>query len=181
PEGGAIHFFIDDYRFEIVWNRPMDTLASVRISEYTLSPMFSVYHDWPMALQLWNTYRNRWTQCFWQESGVHVIPTLAWGKPDTYDFCFAGVPRGGVVAASMTGVLDSESIKIYEHGYREMVERINPAHVVFYGYKLSKELQALAPITLYPTRWDSIRQTKSWLKEQESLRATGEQNGQRSQ
>lgn len=169
PDGGAIHFFIDDYRFETVWNRPLDTMESVRLWDRALSPMFSVYHDWPRVIQLWNTYRNRWTQCYWQFHGVRVIPTLAWGKPDTYDFCFAGVPRGCVVATSGVGIIDKESLSIYEAGYREMVDRLAPEHVVFYGQKISPSIRDLASLTMYPTRWDSIRKTKLWLKEKETL------------
>ena len=166
PDGGALHFFLDDFRFEIVWNRPIDTLAAPQKMGYALTPMFSCYHDWPKAGRIWNTYRNRWMGAYWQMNGIHVIPTvtLAMGDVSDFDFVFAGIPRGSTVAASAVGVNDGQSMDYFRRGYREMVERLQPNHVVFYGYKIPEELQELAPISCYPTRWDNIRQIKKQLR-----------------
>lgn len=167
PDGGALHFFLDDYRFETIWNRPNDTLAAPLGVGSALSPMFSCYRNWPRVLQIYNTYRNRWIAAFWQENGVRVIPTVCWSDHTSYGFAFAGIPEGSTVATSAVGVKDAESISYFEMGYREMIQRLKPHHVVFYGAKIAPELQELAPITLYPTRWDSIRRTKAWLKYKE--------------
>lgn len=168
PADGALHFFIDDYRFETVWNRPNDTLEAPLHLGFALSPMFSVYYDWPLVCQLWNTYRNRWTARFWQANGISVIPTVAWGEEISWDFCFAGLPTRSVIATSGTGVTD-EARPVFEAGYREMVRRLQPELVVFYGYKISDELKALAPIKCYPTRWDGIRKTRQWLEFEQTL------------
>lgn len=164
PTGGAIHFFLDDYRFETVWSRPFDTLESPKKMGRVLSPMFSTYRDWPKALQIFNTYRNRWTAAFWQDHDIAVIPTVCWSDEASYDWSFAGIPVGSTVATSAVGVTDDVSERYFERGYREMIARLQPHHVVFYGNKISEQLQALAPITMYPTRWDSIKRTKIWLK-----------------
>lgn len=54
---GCVHFFLDDYRFETVWNRPFKALEALRPYRTLLTPDFSLYRDWPLTLQLWNTYR----------------------------------------------------------------------------------------------------------------------------
>ncbi|HFE67257.1 MAG TPA: DUF4417 domain-containing protein [Chloroflexi bacterium] len=58
-DDGAVHFFLDDYRFETVWNRPRKALEALRPYTTLLTPDFSLYRDWPLTLQLWNVYRNR--------------------------------------------------------------------------------------------------------------------------
>ena len=58
--GGAVHFFLDDYRFETAWSRPRKALQALQPYITLLSPDFSLFADYPHALQLFNTYRNRW-------------------------------------------------------------------------------------------------------------------------
>lgn len=163
PEGGAMHFFLDDYRFEVLWNRPWDGLAAPRTLGRALAPDFSVYRDWPIALQIFNVYRNRWLARFWQEQGIAVLPTVVWGDQRSYDFCFAGIEKGSVVACSSVGVRDGESLDYFNAGYREMVRRLEPEHVVFYGHKFDWDLRQLVPYTTYPTFWENLRQLKKRL------------------
>lgn len=165
PEGGALHFFLDDFRFEVIWNRPWDTLTAPMKTGYALAPDFSLYRGWPKALQIFNIYRNRWVAAFWQSQGIHVIPTVVWSDVQSYEYAFCGIPKGNTVAVSSVGVRDGEALDYFNHGYREMVARLEPAHVVFYGRKIDPELQALAPLTTYPTRWESIKQVKNQLKQ----------------
>lgn len=174
PANGALHFFIDDYRFETLWSRPNDTLEAPLKVGFALSPMFSTYFDWPLACQLWNTYRNRWMARFWQLNGVTVVPTLAWGKKESYDFAFAGLPKHGVVASTGLGLSDSEEWEMFDGGYREMVRCLEPELVLFYGHKMPEPLRDLVPVKYYPTRWDSIRKTRKWLEFEADLAAKRE-------
>lgn len=176
PEGGAMHFFLDDYRFEVLWNRPWTTLSAPKAMGYALAPDFSVYRDWPLALQIFNVYRNRWMGRFWQEQGIHVIPTVVWSDQRSYDFCFAGIDKGSIVACSSVGVRDGESLDYFAAGYREMVRRLEPEHVVFYGNKLDYGLRHLAPYTTYPTFWENIRQIKKWQQQATTFETEIEQN-----
>lgn len=56
----AVHFFLEDYRFESVWHAPRKGSSYVKGVGFALSPDFSLYRDWPLALQVFNVYRNRW-------------------------------------------------------------------------------------------------------------------------
>jgi len=94
---GAVHFFLDDYRFETVWRRPRKALEALAPYATLLTPDFSLYRDWPRAAQIWNTYRSRWCGRFWQSLGYRVISTVAWSTPDSFDFCFLGVPHNGTL------------------------------------------------------------------------------------
>jgi len=70
-------------------------------------------------------------------------------------FSFAGVSRRSVVAVSAVGVRQTE-YRHFEHGFREMVERIQPSRVLCYG-RLRRELGSLIDVRCYPTRWEGIK------------------------
>ena len=66
--------------------------------------------------------------------GMIVYPTISWSTPDSYDWCFDGEPVGGIVAVSSVGCLKGkESKQGFLSGYDEMVKRLNPSFVIFYG------------------------------------------------
>ena len=75
--GGGVHFFLDDYRFETVWTRPAKALQYLRDFETLLTPDFSLYPNWPLATQIWNVYRSRWCGAYWASLGFRVIPTIS--------------------------------------------------------------------------------------------------------
>lgn len=155
PARAAVHFFLDDYRFETVWARPARALEHLRRYRVLLTPDFSLYADWPLVVQQWNVYRSRWCGRWWQSLGFQVIPTVSWSTPESFAFCFAGLPRQSLVAVSAQGVrLDEPAQRAcFLAGYREMVARLAPSTVLAYG-GLPEEAHSLAPVITYPTRWD---------------------------
>lgn len=157
-DAGAVHFFLDDYRFESVWNRPNTALKGLQKYKLLLTPDFSLYRDWPLMLQMWNIYRSRWCGCFWQSKGFTVIPTVSWGSADSYPFCFAGLPSRSIVAVSSLGVNLKESTdrQLFVMGFREMIRQRQPLTVLSYG-ELPEECSSLAEVVTYPTFWTSIR------------------------
>ncbi|MCI0579456.1 MAG: DUF4417 domain-containing protein [Chloroflexi bacterium] len=171
PDEGAVHFFAEDYRFETVWNRPVKALEALRPYRTVLTPDFSLYRDWPLALQLWNTYRNRWCGRFWQSQGLTVIPTVSWSTAESYDFCFLGVPRRGLVAIGTVGVKldDPLAYQLFLDGFREMVRRLEPVTVLCYG-RIPATCQELVEVVTYPTRWTSIRAARRAVRGKDGFR-----------
>ena len=55
----GIHFYVDDYQFERVWNDPEKYVDILREYQCILSPDFSLYMDIPKAVQIWNHYRKK--------------------------------------------------------------------------------------------------------------------------
>ena len=50
------------------------------------------------------------------------------------NWCFDGEPVGGIVAVSSVGTqADNESKRIFLDGYNEMMKRLDPSWVIFYG------------------------------------------------
>lgn len=150
----AVHFFLDDYRFETVWARPERALEHLCKYRILLTPDFSLYADWPLVMQQWNVYRSRWCGRYWQELGFQVIPTVSWSTPESFKFCFDGLPRRSLVAVSALGVKVGEPAQCerFMAGLREMVERLAPSMILAYG-GLPTEAYNLAPIASYAMRW----------------------------
>jgi len=161
PDDGAVHFFLDDYRFETVWSRPRKALQALAPYTTLLSPDFSLYRDWPLMLQMWNVYRNRWCGAFWQSQGFTVIPTVSWSTAESYEFCFLGLPTRSLLAVSAVGVdlADPLARSLFRAGFREMVARLEPAAVLAYG-PLPAWCGELAEVVVYPTRWQGIRKAR---------------------
>ncbi len=153
--GGAVHFFLDDYRFESVWARPHKAHSYLSHFKTLLTPDFSLYPDWPFAAQIWNTYRSRWCGVYWASLGFQVIPTVSWAGVESYEFCFVGIMRHSLIAVSTVGVR-AENLRAFTKGYQAMVERLEPSLVLCYG-ELPQMLESLAPVKHYETRWEEIK------------------------
>lgn len=153
--GDAVHFFLDDYRFETMWSQPQRSLSRVMRAGLALTPDFSLWREMPLAMQLWQVYRSRWCGAWMASNGITVIPTLSWSTPDSYDFCFAGVAKYSVVAVSSVGIRDDDARSSYRHGIRMMMEQIEPECVVVYGRSLGEDkVFPDTPFEYYQTRWD---------------------------
>lgn len=133
----GIHFYVDDYQFERVWNYPEKYIDVLEEYDCILSPDFSLYMDMPMPMKIWNVYRSRQIGAFYQSKGIKVIPTISWAEPETFGFCFKGIPEGSVVSVSTVGVKqDKNALKIWNEGMKEMIRQIKPSTILVYGGKL---------------------------------------------
>lgn len=126
----TIHFFTYDWKFEKVYENAEEELE--KLSQYycLLSPDFSVFTNMPKALQIESIFKNRWCGAFWQSKGLKVIPTVSWGDPSTFDFCFDGIEEGSIVAVSTYYRENLEDD--FMPGYNEMLKRIKPSLVLCY-------------------------------------------------
>lgn len=133
----GIHFYLDDYQFERLWNKPEEYVDILKQYECVLSPDFSLYMDMPMPMKIWNIYRSRLIGQFYQSQGIKVIPTLSWAEEETFEFCFEGIPKGSIVSISTIGVKkNKEALKIWKAGVDELIRRIEPSTILIYGGKL---------------------------------------------
>lgn len=134
PENKAVHFFLDDYQFTRVWTDPDRYIPILQRFKYVLTPDFSLYTDFPKPLQIYNHYRKHWLGAYWQMHGIEVIPTIGWSDRESFEWCFDGEPTQSVVAVSSIGTQNSKEKKQrFLEGYMEMVERLQPAQIIFYG------------------------------------------------
>lgn len=133
----VVHFFLYDYNFESIWKKPDDYVDKLKEYKGVLSPDFSMYIEMSRALQIYNTFRNRWCGAYLASKGIKVIPTVNWGNEDTFDFCFDGIPEGSIVAVSTYMVHEhnnhSDQKEFFMKGYNEMLKRIKPEKIICYS------------------------------------------------
>lgn len=133
-DGVGVHFFLDDYQFERVWNSPEDYCTMLADYDCVLTPDFSLYTNMPIAMMIWNTYRSRLIGQMMQDYGCTVIPTVSWAGADSYDFAFDGLPTGGTIAVSTIGVKRSkDAFDIWVQGMDECMKTVKPHNVIVYG------------------------------------------------
>ena len=134
PENKAVHFFLDDYQFKRVWEIPSKQIARLQKFRCVCSPDFSIYTDFPKALQIYSHYKKHWCAAYWEDNGIEVIPSINWGDESTYSWCFDGEPTGGTVAITSQGTQNrSDTKKLFLKGYDAMLERLQPDTIIFYG------------------------------------------------
>jgi hypothetical protein len=136
---GTAHFFLDDYRFERCWKNPDSQIKELEKYTGVLSPDFSMYTNYPEAMQIWQVYRNRWCACYWQSFGIKVIPTVSWSDEKSFKYCFLGIPKHSIVAIGTVGVLNDETAKtLFMQGIKEMLKQLEPKEILIYGNRLTE-------------------------------------------
>ncbi len=136
---GTAHFFLDDYRFERCWKNPDSQIKELEKYDGVLSPDFSMYTNYPKAMQIWQVYRNRWCTKYWQSLGMKVIPTVSWSDESSYDFAFLGIPKNSVVAIGTVGVLNDDYSKhLFMSGFKEMLKQLEPKEILIYVNRLQE-------------------------------------------
>lgn len=131
-----VHFFLYDYKFEKIWTKPDVDIHKLKNYRGVFTPDFSMYLEMPTALQLYNTFRNRWCGAYFASQGLCVIPTVNWADSDSFDFCFQGIPRGSTVAVStyMASAHNhhADQKEYFMNGYNEMLRQIEPERIICY-------------------------------------------------
>lgn len=130
----GVHFFVDDYYFDRIWNQFSRYIGMLAEFKAVLTPDWSVYTDWPVAVNIWNHYRKHYVGAYLQDMGVRVYPTIEWSDKESQKWCFDGEPVGGCVAVGSIGTQkDIEARKLFVYGYDAMLERLKPETIMFWG------------------------------------------------
>lgn len=127
-------FYEDDYLFERVWNSPKRYVRQLSRFEGVISPDFSVYYDMPLAMQMWNIFRNRALGAWLQKQGIKVIPNIRFGDGRTFECSCAGVSRYSVISIGTLGCLKANNYRdTFEKGVEFVATTLKPETIIFYG------------------------------------------------
>lgn len=151
----GIHFYLEDYQFIRLWNNIDYYVPLLSKFKYVMSPDFSLYADFPKALQIYNHYRKHWLGGYLQTNGIKIIPTISWAQKDSFEWCFDGEPTQSVVSVSSVGSQQNERSKeLFLRGYEEMLKKLKPEAVIFYG-NVPKECSGnhIIPIESFQNRF----------------------------
>ena len=151
---GFVHFYMDDYKFESIWNHPEAALEKLQRCGGVITPDFSTYQDMPAALKIYNTYRMRAVGYWLGKNGIQIINNVRWRTPETYSYCFLGIPQDSIVCVSTVGCLGSQRDENrFAEGLAVMIDTLKPRHILMYGKKgrkfFDKYIERGIPVTFY--------------------------------
>ena len=157
-----VSFYEDDYKEDNtngIWFQSERACEILDHFAGIITPDFSTYQDFPIPLKIWNTYRMR-AFGYWYGTlrGQPVINNVRWGTPETYDYCFDGIPKNSMVAVGTVGGSPRKLIDRtrFENGLSEMVKVLSPHTIIVYGsanYKCFDELmKKRINVIAYPSR-----------------------------
>ena len=127
----GIHHFVDDFRFEVLYNKPDKNIDKYKKYRFVLTPDFSLYSEMYLWRQIESVGKNRWVGAYWQKKGLIVIPTISWSNASSFSFSFDGVEKNCVVAIGMIGCKKSRIA--FMKGYNTMLDKIEPEAIICFG------------------------------------------------
>ncbi len=154
--GAWVHFFREDRYIDRIWRNPRKYIPRLRKFAGVFTPDFSILLDLPAG-----TVHDAVTRMFligqiFQREGLRVVPTAAWARRNTYDWCFDALPERSTVAVSTVGVVrDAASMEVFRDGLRELLVRKSPSTLVLYGAMPALDFP-LPPVVHFEntsTRW----------------------------
>ena len=153
-------FYLDDYKFDGpkgIWHDSASALKVLRHFAGVITPDFSTYQDFPKPLKSFNTYRMRVFGYWLGRNGLAVINNVRWGTPETWSYCWDGIPKNSIIAIGTVGgspqkVVDRQR---FDNGFAELIRVLQPHTVIVYGsakYPCFDELSARGiKVVSYPS------------------------------
>lgn len=144
PDGKAVHFFLDDYQFERVWNNPEAYVEKLRRYVCVASPDFSPYVDMPIALQIYNHYRKHWVAKYWQTCGITVIPTIRATATETnLNWWLDGEPKKSIIIVSSMWETDEDDGDKADDAIERLLQ---PKKIFVYGKPKKEDVNTNAEV-----------------------------------
>ncbi len=139
-----ICFYETDQKFEKIWKNPFILFNRFRECSAVIGPDFSVHNELPSIVQLHNIFRNKFLTALWQTFGITVIPNVSWTYKD-YKRSFVGWPQDSIIAVNSTGVgRNPRSRELWLKGYKKMLKKLHPIHILRYGPKIRGEREDIS-------------------------------------
>ena len=131
-------WYIDDYKFDSargIWHNSRKALEILRHFAGAITPDFSTFQDFPEPLKYYNTFRMRAFGHWLGINGIHVINNVRWGTPESWWYCFDGIPENSIVAIGTVGgsPFRLKDRKRFVDGLTTMVNRLHPHTIIVYG------------------------------------------------
>ncbi|MCD7722730.1 MAG: DUF4417 domain-containing protein [Clostridiales bacterium] len=149
PQNKWVHFFVDDYQFERLWNAPKKYINILSKFDGVITPDFSMYIQMPKAQRIWNCYRNRATACWLQNNGLNIIPVAEWAEYSDFEWCLDGLPLNSNLAIGLYGSQkDSKSRYSLIKGLELICNRLEPSALILYGKEI-KSVNSLCKTVIW--------------------------------
>lgn len=147
-----VHFYIQDYLFDRVWNNPKRYTEMLQKHPGVVGPDFSLFRDTPQPIQMWSYYKKQWLERYWQIKGIKVIPNVTWSNEESFEWCFDGTPKESVISISANGCMHNPIARsIFWKGYIKAQEILKPKLILLHCAKGFQE--DIERETMYPVRF----------------------------
>lgn len=134
-----INFFMSDYQFLSVWNNPDKYMEHFRCFHSICGFDFSIDTKSPLALQIYNKYRNHVLSHYFQKNGVRVIPKVNI-LPGCSNWIYDGLPKNSLLCCGTKGrVKTLRARKEFKECFTEMESILHPHTVILVGGKIDFE------------------------------------------
>lgn len=159
-DGGVLGFFTEDWRFDETFRFADDFLGALTEEDWTaiVSPEFSTYYDWPLALRIYNVYRSRWCARYWQEAGFTIIPCVQdmgskSGSGQNQDIVWNTLSGSTTIAFQVrTNNSGKPDWKRIIKWLTSSIEAIKPKGVLIYGGEHRKKFEGFLPERIGKTK-----------------------------
>lgn len=110
-----VNFYVDDVQFQRLWNQPDKYMEHLKCFHAVIMPDFSISvgkNGMPLAMCLWNKYRNHALSHYMILNDIPVIPNVNILPEYCWDWCFDGLPEGSTVACCTNGRVKSKAARL---------------------------------------------------------------------
>lgn len=91
-----VNFYVNDVQFQRLWNQPDKYMEHLKCFHAVIMPDFSISvgkNGMPLAMCLWNKYRNHALAYYMILNDIPVIPNVNILPEYCWDWCFDGLPE----------------------------------------------------------------------------------------
>lgn len=152
-----VHFYISDFQFERIWNKPKKYLKVLKQFAGVIAPDFSMFLNAPNAHNIFAHYKKQALAYFYASNGIKVVPSFGTSGAASYEWCFDGLPTHSVIAVCTVGVEKN----VFIDSMKELNKRLQPELVLVYG-KVFDEMQTIFQdkIVKYESRVEQLQKIK---------------------
>ena len=139
------HFYLKDKMLCPLITKRNQVIKSLKKFPCVIGPDFSVKKRMAYAVKLFIIFLNKLLSAQWSKCGIRVIPNLVWVEGVPLELCFNGFPKHSVVAINSTGLGTNKwSKKVWEEGYKYIIEHLQPKLILRYGPKQPCEIEEIS-------------------------------------
>lgn len=134
---GTYHFYVDDYRFEGIWDNPNKVINSGIIN--ACEPNLSLHELTPLSYGLFLIYKKRWIARYFQTHHINIFVDLN-VHPKFADLNILGVPEGWNAFSTRGTASDLNLLRNDIKIAQAISGKKEPFMVVYGGGKKCKEI-----------------------------------------
>ena len=129
-----VNFYIDDEKFQKLWNNPDKYLEHLTCFHSVCGLDFSIDTQMPLVMQYWNKYRSMALDWYLSLNGITVIPSVNILPYEGREWLLDGIPQRSVVSCCTNGRIRSKRAREeFCEGFYQMCGKLQPLRVVIIG------------------------------------------------